>query len=511
MATKNYTTKTGALKATIADINRLEAKKLKVGGKDVATSVKHPDDTRGVITENDLWGSWAEITNDGEIIFHNDEVTIPSIGSEEWVSNITKVENGKAYVNDTFYCNIETEKIKNAIRTFTDSEKLTSWKSDLTSLENNRIMFGNCINLTSFEGDLSSLTSGISMFNGCSSLASFNSDLSSLTTGNSMFESCSGLTTFTSDLSSLTTGMGMFVGCSSLTTFTSDLSSLTEGSAMFNSCSSLTSFNSDLSSLTGGGGMFYDCSQLATFTSDLSSLTHGGQMFKGCSNLETFTSDLSSLISGSSMFEGCEKLVTFTSDLSSLRDGGAQNKLGMFGGCSKLTNFISDLSSLQYGRYMFAGCSLNTESLIHIAETIQDVHHLTDNTHYEGHVVYKKIHIGIANETPTDEENELLTEIHNKGWEVFVNGSETAFSPIDGTSLIPIDGEQTTAPKPYWAKPEETDEEHAEYIGEDGKFYNILGGQFIYVDDPETYGMFTSLEDAAANMRLTKIEKTNNI
>ena len=235
-------------------------------------------------------------------------------------------------------------------------------------------------------------------------------------------------------------------------------------------------------------------------------------MFKGCSNLETFTPDLSSLITGSSMFEGCEKLVTFTSDLSSLRDGGGQSAtLGMFGGCSKLTNFISDLSSLQFGRGMFAGCSLSTESLIHIAETIQDVHHLTDNTQYEGYYVYKKIHIGIANETPTDEENELLTEIHNKGWEVFVNGSETAFSPTDGASLIPIDGEQTTTPKPYWAKPEETDEEHAEYIGEDGKFYIILGGQFIYVDDPETYGMFTSLEDAAANMRLTKIEKTNNI
>ena len=92
MATKNYTTKTAALRATIADVNKLETKKLKVNGKDVATSVKHPNDTREVITENDLWGSWAEITNDGEIIFHEDEVTNPRTGQmRTWNENITKV------------------------------------------------------------------------------------------------------------------------------------------------------------------------------------------------------------------------------------------------------------------------------------------------------------------------------------------------------------------------------------------------------------------------------------
>jgi hypothetical protein len=53
----------------------------------------------------------------------------------------------------------------------------------------------------------------------------------------------------------------------------------------------------------------------------------------------------------------------------------------------------------------------------------------------------------------------------------------------------------------------EVTEEEAEYVGQDGKFYRILGGQFIFVSDPDTYGMFTCLEDAAANMRLTKIEK----
>jgi hypothetical protein len=103
----------------------------------------------------------------------------------------------------------------------------------------------------------------------------------------------------------------------------------------------------------------------------------------------------------------------------------------------------------------------------------------------------KNLHIGIGNEEPTDEEKEFLTEIHNKGWNVFVNGDTTSdkFSPA---LLTPIDGEETVTPKPYWAKPIEVEEEQAEYVGEDGKFYIVVGGQFIFVDDPETYGLFVS-------------------
>ena len=85
----NYTTRTAALKATKADVSKLNVKTIKVNGKDVATSVKHSADTRETITENDLWGSWAEI-KDGEIIFHDDEVVNPNVYSE-WNKNLTKV------------------------------------------------------------------------------------------------------------------------------------------------------------------------------------------------------------------------------------------------------------------------------------------------------------------------------------------------------------------------------------------------------------------------------------
>ncbi len=330
-------------------------------------------------------------------------------------------------------------------------------------------------------------------------LSQFTTDLRSLTNGTNMFRNSSKLKTFSSDLSSLTNGSGMFGGCTNLTTFVPGsssstanliLSSLTNGTSMFYQCSNLTSFTYDLSSLTNGDSMFYQ-TNLSEFTSDLSSLINGQNMFEDCYNLNIFDSNLSSLTSGSGMFWGCSKLESFTSDLSSLTNGE-----GMFKGCSKLESFTSDLSSLTRGVNMFRGCKLNTESVIHIANSINTV---TNSP---------SLDIGIANETPTDEEIELFTEIHNKGWRVFVNGSDTAYvPPTDGTSLIPIDGEQTITPKPYWAKPEEVSEDEAEYVGEDGKFYRILGGQFIFVNDPESYGMFVNLEDAAANMRLTPYVK----
>ena len=397
--------------------------------------------------------------------------------------------------------------LENSRGMFDSCTALITFNSDLSSLTNGLDMFFECSNLTTFNSNLSSLATGNTMFYGCTALTTFNSDLPSLTNASNMFGGCTSLTTFNSDLSSLTNtdsiSNGMFADCSSLTTFTSDLPSLTKGNSMFYGCTALTTFTSDLPNLTNGNSMFTRCSNLTAFDSDLSSLDYGGFMFYGCTALTTFNSDLSSLTSAVDMFRGCTNLTTFTSNLRNLRDAGTLDNGGMFAGCSKLTTFKSNLSHLQHGRGMFKGCSLNTESICCIAETIQDVHHLTNNTYNDDSPVLKQIHIGIANEYPSEEEHKLLTKIYNKGWEVFVNGSDTAYAPADGTVLIPIDGEQTTAPKPYWAKPVPATEEDANYIDENGNFFNILGGQFIYVSDPETYGMFTCEEDAAANMRLT--------
>ena len=327
---------------------------------------------------------------------------------------------------------------------------------------------------------------GVSMFENCFNLTTFISDLSSLTNGTSMFNGCSNLTTFTSDLSSLTNGTSMFRYCTNLTTFTSDLSSLTSGDSMFENCTNLTTFTSDLSNLTNAYGMFYK-SALASFTSDLSNLTDGSWMFHKC-NLTTFTSDLSSLTNGNSMFSYCSNLVTFPVNLPSLTNGNV-----MFENCTNLTTFTSDLSSLISGYMMFWDCKLDTASVKNIAETINTVTNKPS------------IHIGIGNTTPTEEENTYLTQIHNKGWQVYVNGSE--YLPPIPLAITTLDenGEEITTPIPFWAKPVPATEETASYVDSEGNFYNILGGQFIFVDDPDTYGMFLNEEDAAAQMRLTKI------
>ena len=255
----------------------------------------------------------------------------------------------------------------------------------------------------------------------------------------------------------------------------------------------ITEFTTDLGSLTNGNLMFYMCSNLTTFTSDLSSLTNGKSMFYQCSNLTTFTNDssgspvnLSSLTNGREMFSYCSNLTTFTSDLSSLTNG-----YYMFYDCSELTTFTSDLGSLTNGDNMFRNCKLDTASVKNIAETINTV---TNSP---------SIRIDIGNTTPTEEENTYLTQIHNKGWQVYVNGYSSAYAPA--TATTDETGETPEAPIPFWAKPVPSDKDHAHYVDSEGNFYNISGAQYIYVDDPDTYGMFLNEEDAAAQMRLTKI------
>ena len=262
---------------------------------------------------------------------------------------------------------------------------------------------------------------------------------------------------------------GMFYQCGALTTFTSDLSSLIDGYYMFSNCSSLTSFDADLSSLTEAEYMFVSCDKLETFTSDLSSLENGKAMFYNCSALETFIGDLSS----------------FTGHQSGQ----------MFQNCFNLKSFTSNLSSLEEGFRMFSDCKLDTASLKNIAETIAT------------HGSSGQIHIGIGNTEPNEEEHTYLTQIYNKRWDIYVNGSN--YTPNSPASLTTLDetGETIETPIPFYAKPVPATEETAEYVDENGNYYNILGAQFIYVSDPETYGMFTCLEDAAANMRLTKLSK----
>ena len=320
------------------------------------------------------------------------------------------------------------------------------------------------------------------------------------TWGGGMFYTSHNLTTFTGDLSSLINAYAMFAGCTYLTSFDADLSSLTECVYMFDSCSNLSSFKSNMSSLVHSYNLFYGLQALATFEANLSNLYDGEQMFQLCENLSSFSSDLSSLTTALRMFAECPNLTSFNVDLPKLEDGRQ-----MFMKCTSLTSFDADLSSLTNGDYMFYNCKLDTESIQNIAEKINVVTDLENEGSCSD--IWKYIHIGIANSKPNAAETKAFDEMVTKGWTIYVNGSE--YIPSMGYSITTLDenGEEVSTPVPYYAKPLQTDEEHAKYIDSEGNFFTILGGQFIYGDDLSTYGMFTCEEDAAANMRLTKIVK----
>jgi hypothetical protein len=229
-------------------------------------------------------------------------------------------------------------------------------------------------------------------------------------------------------------------------------------------------------------------------------------MFRGQGRLETFEADMPNLTHGNnSMFMYCYSLESFKGDLSRLING-----YGMFGDCTSLRTFESDLSSLTNGYDMFSNwggyCKLDTSSVQNIATTIKDVNSLTNGASSYSSDIYKQINFGIGNSTPNEQEEAAFNTIASKGWTVYVNG-EASSNKWNPTSLTPLDGEEQQTPIPFYAKPVTADEEHAQYVDEQGNFFNILGGQFIYGDDISTYGMFVSEEDAAANMRLTPYVK----
>ena len=234
---------------------------------------------------------------------------------------------------------------------------------------------------------------------------------------------------------------------------------------MFMKCRKLSSFDIDLPKLTNGFNMFSYCYKLTAFDVDLPKLTESYYMFQGCSALTSFDADLSSLSVARCMFYDCRGLVSFNSNLSKLTDGD-----GMFG-----------------------GCSLDTASLKNIADTI--------NTPSKK----ASITIGINSITPSSYDKQHLNAIAAKNWNVYVNGS--AYTPSSTSSVMTLgeDGSEIETPIPYYAKPVNSNENDAQYVDAEGNYYNILGAQFIYGDDLSTYGMFTCLDDAAANMRLTKI------
>ena len=455
-----------------------------------------------------------------------------------------------SFSSDSSGSPVNLSNLTDAYQMFFYCTNLTSFSSDLSSLTDAVSMFCYCVKLTSFNADLSSLTDGGYMFYSCNALTTFDSDLSSLTDGGYMFYNCKlnapSVQNIALTINKITNSPRIDIGVA--TTITSDAqvkrdlglikhkgwnlyvngSTATSNYTLpkYAGCTTTAQVKAKdsnyktndivngawveyLPDLTDGSNLFIGSDgpnpisqTLKTFTSYFPALTNGSWMLADCTNLTTFScGDLNYLTNGDSMFYRCTKITTFNSSLKSLTYGKY-----MFSGCLELTTFNSDLSSLTNGYSMFYGCKLNTNSLKNIADTIKNVTSLTNGADKHA-AIWKNIDIGIANSTPNAQEKTAFNTIASKGWTVYVNGS--TYSPTSTASIMTLDelGNEVETPIPFYAKPLPSDEETASYVDDDGNYYNILGAQFIYGDDLSTYGMFTCEADAAANMRLTKIEK----
>lgn len=307
------------------------------------------------------------------------------------------------------------------------------------------------------------------------------------------------------DFSELENGSYMFGSCPNLQLFRCDLPKLTYAQAMFIGCTSLTEFKSDLRSLKQPDGMFGLCTNLETFAGNLDSLINGESMFAYSSKLHQFSAKIPKIRTAVSMFNGCN-LSSFVQDLPELVCGAA-----MFNGNSNFTSFIGDLQSLQTGFLMFSGCKLDEQSFIVISDSIKDLRNFQQ---WDPAILRLGAEVGTfiggvmhlsydSSSTDTDVILECCDRMAEKGWTVYLN--DIVQTPNNGaietTSLVEEEGPAKTV-TPVYYKPVECNKKYANWTNGE-KYYILLGGKFIFGDDISTYGMFTSVDEAAANMGLT--------
>ena len=460
------------LSATYADVRRLDAKKINLKGKNIleyikeaTPTIKHSQDTRETVTENDLWGQYVETLEDGTAIVHDDYLSNPNDYNTTWLVNVKAVQKNKAYsevttdsdgkftgvIEDSVVANIQTERIKD----------------------------------------------GHSMFRG-TSLTSFNGDLSSLVNGYYMFYSTP-LTSFSGDLSSLISSSSMFYK-SSLTSFSGDLSSLVDGGAMF-STTPLTSFSSgDLSRLIHAQIMFRETS-LTSFSGDLCNLIYGGGMFQN-TPLTSFSGDLSSLASGLNMFYKTslnpQSVMYIVESIRNLTEEKAKYTNGEIPWVTRTTDattgqyiYSAPFGFMKDGDYIYTYNNPNLYTA-RIPSTSVGKLDLGINVTNNSSTIKQQLE-DFAKEATYDSWEELKQEFVNKGWTVIFQygGTETkiTYDLRNGEQIIPCQ---------IFAKLVEADKDSAEYCTEDAStFYNIEWGHDV--TDTSSYTQFDSLEDAMAS------------
>lgn len=503
MSTQEYNTITASLKATVADIRKLNAKKITLNGEELNSkpvsftqwnNLLYPDsfipDENGVIY--DLWKN-AKIVHNGTTTFAdlNCPFNLTTAGVNE---NGEVVEITKTWLNKNTYDKLSTIKYIKGIKAFDENNNFVCWfdaPNIIWATQGEPYVYppndaGRPGLFTSREcGDIE--------------VESIISSFDNLICGINMFSynnyGSNSLKHFKSSLPRLRYGRGMFMGAC-LESWSNDIPSLIDGEAMFAECNAgysnlIKIFDSNIRNIKNGGGMFghyLGFGTLEKFCSDTPNMIDGRNMFDSNNNMTTFCGTLQSLISGQRMFNYC--------------------KLSP----SSVMYIINTIRDLTEERIISPSGSEGWQQDGSYIISLDDIYTRTISSSYVG-----KLTLGIgvsstpvngkdtaaqllefANEVGFDTWADLKQDFTNKGWTVTFQygGTQTGITLSEDEQFrgIPVyarlievtpEGEEYT----------EEEKHHAEYCTEDGtKYYNIDWGHDV--TNTTDYQYFGSLLEA---------------
>lgn len=305
-------------------------------------------------------------------------------------------------------------------------------------------------------------------------------------------------------LGSLINGTGMFMR-NKIEVFNDDLTCLTTAKGMFGTNRQLADFKSPLPSLVNAKSMFTGCRKLKNWRIKLPSLVIGTNMFSDVNykmELQSVDTCLPNLTVARQMFAGCFNLTSFhvpSTSFSNLYDARE-----MFIGCP-ITSINGNFESLEDGTNMLPNAHLDLASIQNIAKTIRNWSNgYPAGTNEDGSLktVVPTISLGIGLDYVEGDSNVIAVEaeldkIREKGWNVPViwNGPST-ISTLDETN------------KTFFARLCDSGAFNT-HIDENGKPCSIITtDSLMWISDKDSWSqMVSSLEEAEAYFKLTKIEK----
>lgn len=517
-----------------------------------------------------------DLLNDGSYMFSNTNLS-------NFNSKLDKLETASymfSACSNLISFDSKLDKLVTGTRMFFGCEKLAEFNIPLSSLINGNYMFSGCKSLKKFDVDISSIKYFQAMFNNCSNLETFIGDVSKCTNGSYTFMGCNKLKNLYAkydadadnqytklSLNSLTNGFEMFMSCHRIKNFDIPLPNLQQGVGMFHNCctykvlasgekeySGLETFTSkigtyvepedgepyfepyySISSLWNGRFMFAGCEVLREVDINTAGVVVANSMFYDCVNLSDLKmTNLDKLLAAVNMFLGCSKLTNINADLGSLKNG-----YQMFGRCHGLgKNFKPNLANLLNGWSMFSECTLTTDTIEHIAKTINNVNRFKNEEQIpysfdengnpsvgaDGKPIYsyggesfgriqKYIDICIRGNDPynpssfepNEREVKAFEEIAKRGWTVHLHKNSI------------LDKEPVLAPQFYANAIVTTNSGLATHTKSDGTYVILAGGAHVYTklddgtfvmdDNVPNYKKYKNKADAIEKLNLIAIKK----